>query len=1270
MYWYWINNNASARGITKDLTAMRAAGIGEVFIGHVVSDGLPEGTVPILSQKWWDLVCFAVTEGERIGVRVSMFNGPGWSQSGGPWMTAEQSMRYLVSQETRIKGGESFNGVVPKHEKSLQDVAVIAYPVPKNDGVVIRPQRVSVSTASKALEKIALNGTGTAALGKEPFSIDFHYDKPYTFQNLTLNFGNSTTKVKGTVESIEAGKVIKLRDFTIFRTNLKDGMGPLVLAPFDLAFAPTLTSKLRVSFTRIEAKPALQDICFSPAARVDFGAEKQLGRMYPEPVPPVDAFVWPTVAESAEGTAVDITQVVVLTDKMQPDGTLQWDAPEGQDWIIERFNMATTGKLCGPTPPQAQGLECDKMSKAAVQTHFDGMIGKFLELIPAEQRKGFQHITLDSYEVGPQNWTDEMASIFKTRFGYDPIPWLAVVNGRVAGSRAQSDRFLRDWRRLVADLIAENYVGGLKEAANRHGIRTWLENYGHWGFPGESLQYGGASDDIGGEYWLWNTLGDVECRLASSTANIYGKNVVSAEAFTSNKNFVQVPSNIKTRGDWCMAVGINHFVLHLYTHQPYDAAPGIVPWFGTDFNRNSTWFTDYGKGWTDYLRRSCHLLQQGTHVADIAYFFGEDTPRMNGVLEPALPKGYDYDYINAEVLLTRARCKNGRIHLPHGQSYRLLVLPPCDTMTPELLTQINKFVKQGLILLGNPPLRSPSLKNYPECDLEVQKLADELWGENPPAKFKRQVGKGFVFRGHTLEELFDNINLPEDVHYASKDILWTHRATTDTDIYFVSNQNEDTPVEFNPVFRVAGRIPELWRAEDGSRSTPALFEQQANGICVPLRLAPTESVFVVFRKPIRKNTVSATKFEYNREEIANCIPEQETQSDSLNNNDSTFTIAGFITTDKEIALPKESARGVSNQGQNLAVMPTHGNQWGDEHAGAGFSVGRNGVVVLEHWSNNMPPVLVWKAPQPLAGENHYAVVYQNGKPTLFVNGRHVKNGLSTDQIVHPSKPATALFAGVKRDVKIYDEALSIEQLTELYNSKIGQFTFMHPDISRNATGSIQLHAPQPGRYTASLSNNTQKEWIVESVPRPLSLSSGEWEVEFEQRSDMKTKIIWNSLTDWKDSDNELIRYFSGTAVYRRSFEWNNETDDIEVFLDLGKVKEIASVRLNGEKLGILWKEPFVVNATEVLKQGTNHLEIKVANKWFNRFIGDEQYPDDTGANKNGRVGKWPKWVLENRERPQNKRVSFTTSKMVKKNDPLHSSGLLGDVILIPRKIVE
>jgi hypothetical protein len=338
--------------------------------------------------------------------------------------------------------------------------------------------------------------------------------------------------------------------------------------------------------------------------------------------------------------------------------------------MILRTGMAPTRVTNGPASPEGTGLEVDKMSKTHVAEHFEAFLGQIIKKIPPGDRKTWKVTVEDSYETGGQNWTDGMMDKFKAVFGYDPLPFFPVLQGFVVGSEDMSDRFLWDMRRFIADRVAYDYVGGLREISHKYGLHTWLENYGHWGFPGEFLQYGGQSDEVAGEFWSEGELGNIENRAASSSAHIYGKNKVSAESFTAGgKAFARYPALMKQRGDRFFTEGINNTLLHVYIQQPYkNKVPGVNAPFGNEFNRLNTWFGDLDL-FTDYLKRCNLLLQQGKYVADVAYFIGEDAPKMTGICDPALPRGYAYDYINAEVLLTRVKVKNGRLVLPDGMSY-------------------------------------------------------------------------------------------------------------------------------------------------------------------------------------------------------------------------------------------------------------------------------------------------------------------------------------------------------------------------------------------------------------------------------------------------------------------------------------------------------------------------------------------------------------------------------------------------------------------------
>ena len=423
-----------------------------------------------------------------------------------------------------------------------------------------------------------------------------------------------------------------------------------------------------------------------------------------------------------------------------------------------------------------------------------------------------------------------------------------MLTGQVVGSADRSDRFLWDLRRMVADRVAYDYVGGLRDLSHRHGLRIWLENYGHWGFPGEFLQYGGQSDEVGGEFWNEGDLGSIENKAASSAAHIYGKRKVSAESFTAGGlAYQRYPALLKKRGDWSFTEGVNNTLLHVYIQQPYEnRSPGVNAGFGTEFNRKNTWFY-LGKAFVDYIRRCNFILQQGLPVNDVAYFIGEDAPKMTGVRDPELPSGYGFDYINAEVIHNRLKVNNGRLTLPDGMQYRLLVLPKLTTMRPELLRRIQALIAAGAVVLGPAPERSPSLQNYPQADHVVKQLAKQIWGKVDGEQVKwARYGKGIIASGMPVQEVMDLIKVIPDVAIPAKlPVLYTHRSTPDEEIYFVTNQSAET-VSFTPAFRVTGRQPQWWDAVTGQQRPLPEFTAQQQATAVPLRLEAFESGFVVF----------------------------------------------------------------------------------------------------------------------------------------------------------------------------------------------------------------------------------------------------------------------------------------------------------------------------------------------------------------------------------------------------------------------------------------
>lgn len=851
IYWYWISGNISEEGVVRDLHAMKRAGINRAFIGNIGQDGLyTERNVLMMSDEWWKILHTALKTASELDIEIGIFNSPGWSQSGGPWVKPDEAMRYLASAQIEVEGPRHIETTIAAPAADFEDVRTIAYPAPEE--YASRPDaaiKTDFGTDNAAAIADGDPATGITLPAGRVNTITFDCGRPYTARSLTLKLLPSPAAYGARLEAEIDGTYTTVATFTVDRSNPAINVGFDPYAPVTVSFAATTARRFRL-VTDAAAQPGgVAEAELSAQPRIASYAEKTLAKMCQTPLPYWNHYMWPVQAEiDNKAYAIDPASVQDISASIDSEGNLKWDVPEGR-WIIMRTGMAPTGVTNGPATPEATGLEIDKMSSRHVRTHFDAFIGEILRRIPAEDRKTFKVVVQDSYETGGQNFTDDFMQTFESVYGYSMLPYLPAYYGYVVGDQDRSDRFLWDLRRLIADQVAYQYVGGLRDVSHEHGLTTWLECYGHWGFPGEFLQYGGQSDEIAGEFWSAGSLGDIENRAASSCGHIYGKTLIWAESNTSGgPAYSRAPVDMKQRTDRFFAEGINASLLHLYIEQADTLRyPGINAPFGNEFDANNTWFSQMDL-FTDYLKRCNYMLRQGLNVADVAYLIGEDAPKMTGEQSPALPAGYQFDYINAEVIMRDANVSHGRITLPHGTSYRVLVLPPVETMRPELLEKIGRMVSDGAILLGQPPRRSPSMQNYPAADAEVERMARSMWGGCFDTKGGNDYGKGRIYNGCSLEEIFAEIDLEPDFRVESgAPLLYNHRSMMGAEIYFVSNQS-GAAVDATPEFRVDPALaPERWSPVDGSITSLPQFEATATGIRMPLHLEPLESCFIVFR---------------------------------------------------------------------------------------------------------------------------------------------------------------------------------------------------------------------------------------------------------------------------------------------------------------------------------------------------------------------------------------------------------------------------------------
>lgn len=864
VYWYWISDNISKQGVIKDLESMKKVGINRAFIGNIGLDETPYGKVKIFSGEWWDIIHTALKTATKLGIDIGIFNSPGWSQSGGPWVKPEQAMRYLTSSNQIVKGPYAFNQKLAQPATQFQDVKVIAFPKPEGYGSTIAKAGITSVPAVNNINNIMDGDENTVVNlpADTAFAVTFSSDNPFTARSVNIKPAHKTMRFEGDIQVPDNGSYQTIKHFVVDRSNdnLNVGFKPYGAAAISI---PATTSKsFRIVFSHESANSGIAELEISEQPLVENYTEKTLAKMFQTPLPYWKEYQWkPQPVLNDNKYVIDPQKVIDISANMSADGTLKWNVPAG-DWVIMRSGMTPTLVVNSPASPEGRGLEADKMSKKHIAEHFDAFLGEIIRRIPAEDRKCFKKTVEDSYETGGQNWTDELAEKFKTVYGYDPTPYIPAMNGNVVGSEDMSDRFLWDLRRFIADEVAYQYVGGLRDVSHEHGLTTWLENYGHWGFPGEFLQYGGQSDEIAGEFWSEGELGNIENRAASSCGHIYGKNKISAESFTcGGAAYSRYPAMMKQRGDRFFTEGINNTLLHVYIEQPYDdKVPGVNAGFSNEFNRLNTWFSDLDLFIT-YLKRCNYMLRQGNYVADAAYFIGEDAPKMTGVRDPELPQGYSFDYINGEILRDRAKVTDGRLVLQGGMSYKILVLPKLETMRPELLKKIRELVSQGLTLLGPAPQRSPSLQGFGVADEEVKKMAAEIWGKIDGTIIKtNKFGKGLVINGLDMQQALDLIKVVPDCKFdAASQALFIHRKIADGDIYFVSNQT-DKAIELSPSFRVHGKMPQLWDAVTGSARDLPSYRQTGETTTVPLELLPYQSEFVVFRKESKiSNMIDAGK---------------------------------------------------------------------------------------------------------------------------------------------------------------------------------------------------------------------------------------------------------------------------------------------------------------------------------------------------------------------------------------------------------------------------
>ncbi|HOZ50143.1 MAG TPA: glycosyl hydrolase, partial [Candidatus Hydrogenedentes bacterium] len=865
---------------------------------------------------------------------------------------------------------------------------------------------------------------------------------------------------------------------------------------------------------------------------------------------------------------------------------------------------------------------------------------------------------VDSWENGAQNWTAEMREAFTQRRGYDPLPFLPVMTGRVVESLEISERFLWDLRQTISDLVVENYAGHLQTLAHDHGMQFTIEAYGG---PCDDMPYAGRADEPMGEFWVGGGAMNT-CKEMASAGHTYGKRIIGAESFTAadQERWLDHPATIKALGDRAFCAGINRFVFHRYALQPWaDRQPGMTmgPW-GVHYERTQTWW-DLTPAWHQYLARCQHLLRQRLFVADICYLQPEASPQgFNG----HNPKGYDFDNCSAEAVLTRMSVQDGRIVLPDGMSYRLLVLPEVRVMTPALLRKIGELIEAGATVVGPRPLKSPSLTDYPACDDEVKRLADAIWGDCDGRTIREhRYGHGRVVWGETPESVLADTGLRADFTSRTR-LHYIHRAGDGVDLYFVANPHA-ARVAVPCTFRVEGKRPELWWPESGRIERAAVYAPVKGGTSVLLTLDPSGSVFVVFREE-DTGFDPVVAVAHDGEVIACCAAAETPEivvkkalygilDDPQRTRDVRDDVQRRVDAGETSFRVSRLAEG-GDPAQNTVKTVEIEYAIDDES----FSVsGRDTDTV--HLSGEAPDIVIEKAVYGVLNDPQRTRDVRDKLQHLVDTGEVI---FEVARMAEGDDPAFGIVKTLIADYTIGgDRVTATGTDPETLDLALPVTPAAQTaEVKCDAEDRIRVEAWEPGRYELTMaSGQTRSVDVTASFSLELE---GPWDLAFAPGWGAPDHITLDALTSWSDHTDSGVKYFSGTATYAKSFTLPEPIAGTRLYLDLGKVYVMARVTLNGEDLGVLWKPPFCVDVTDAARPGENTLEVAATNLWVNRLIGDEFLPEDSERHANGTLKAWPEWLDEGKPSPTG-RYTFTTWRLWHKDDALQPSGLLGPVTL-------
>jgi hypothetical protein len=1028
-----MSGNMSKEGLTKDLESIAEVGIGGLLLFNV-TQGIPNGPIIYNSSEHHKMIQHAAKEAERLGLSFGVHNCDGWSSSGGPWVTPEESMKMVVWSETIVNGG-TIDIQLPepsKREGFYKDIAVIAYPSLASE--INDSRNKPIITASDKTLDISLVSDGKIddesqlkKMGNQDPWVQFSYDSPKTVQSAKLIFNDRHATAMLQVSN--DGKTFKdVRELFKVRTGkgewaINDHFEPITAKFFRLKFNQAVTIKeVQLTSNYFINNPLGRTVI----ARTEDAQLDAIGTPDPKMI-------------------LNKKDIKDFTKAMDKNGVLQTTLPEGT-WTILRFGYTSTGAFNNPASEAGRGLEVDKLNRKAFKSFFDGFVQKVIDSVKPIAPNALQYIEIDSYEMGGQNWTDDFASIFTSNKDYDILSFLPLIAGRFVESPEASEAVLSDYRDVISNLMTENYFAYFTELCHEAGLKSYIEPYGFG--PLNDLDVGGKTDIPMGEFWMNRPI--TQTASAVSSAHIYGKPVISAESFTSTPeiNWKGHPAMAKTSGDLAWTYGINEFMFHRFAHQ---ANPHVEPGmtmnrWGFHFDRTQTWWKNAGAAWFKYIARGSYMLRQGNPVSDLLVYIGEGTPNgsyYRNDFNPEIPKTINFDNLNTDVLINRLELEDNKLLLPEGTAYKMLLLKNTKVISLAILKRILEIANSGIPVIGDVP----------------QKLTGYNQSESDRKEFSVLQSKlAFIMeKASDWNTILKNNRIIPDLEVNNGEMIdYAHRKTENEDIYFFFNADTNAIKTFDISFRIANKIPEIWNPMTGKITKKADFINEAGITKTRIKLNAGESTFVVFREA-SNNLEAVTK--------------------SQENFDFSFTgannITAMVSKNGEYAIPLSSGKTWKARVSDIPKpLQIHGS-WGvtfSKQSGYGGTVKFDSLVD-------------WKD-YPKDSINHYSGTANYSK-TISIPDAFIKKDIKTildlgmvfivaDVTINGKHVAVSWMPPFNLDITNYlkagDNQLEIAITNQWSNRLIGDERYPAND------GGYKLEGYRP--------TGKMPQWFVNNEPRP------------------------------------------------------------------------------------------------------------------------------------------------------------------------------------------